>query len=136
MNALRATDETHGSHAVAEAVDPPVSRLTKGCMIGQAEIVVRAEIDDFVLARTDSAALRARQDSLALVQTLFSERGQVGAQSFDESFFHVLNYTRAPWTIPQETESIAGCSSCVSSSRAPSQRRRSPAAEFTSTAHA
>src|SRR6185437_3679600 len=96
VNTLCAANEAHGSHAVAEAVDPPVRRLSQRRMIGQAQIVVRAQIDDLAVARSDRAALRASQDSLALVQALFSERGPIGAQAFDESVIHVLNYTRAP----------------------------------------
>ena len=47
MHFLRAADEAHRGHAVAVAVERLLRRLDELRVVGEAEIVVGAEVDDF-----------------------------------------------------------------------------------------
>src|SRR3569832_170228 len=71
VNTLCSADEAHGGHAITEEVDGPVSRFAHGSMIGEAQIIVRTEVQDVAVARSDQAPQRAREDALTLVQALF-----------------------------------------------------------------
>jgi hypothetical protein len=62
-------------------------------MIGQPEIVVRTQVQDVSIARSDQAPLWAREDALALIQPLFLQAREIGSQPFNESWIHSFNYT-------------------------------------------
>ena len=93
MNILRAADEPDRRHAITETIDGAVRRFTHGRMIGQAEIVVRTKVQDVAVTRSDQASLRAREDTLTLVQALFLQTREIGSQPFNESWIHGFNYT-------------------------------------------
>ena len=69
MQRLRAADEAHRSHAEAELVHGAARRRDDVRMIGEAEVIVGAEIDRFARALrgrdTDAPALRPGQQPLA-----------------------------------------------------------------------
>ena len=85
VECLRAADEPHGGHSVP----PAVERLVRGGdhlgVVGEAEVVVGAEVQQrAALLHRDVGALRRRHDELPLEQPLVGElgepRGQVVAQ--------------------------------------------------------
>src|SRR4051812_24283865 len=93
VNTLCSTDEANGSHAITVAIDGTVGRFTHGRMIGQAEIIVRTQVQDVAITRSDQAPLRAHEDTLTLVQALFLQTREIGSQPFNESWIHGFNYT-------------------------------------------
>jgi hypothetical protein len=71
VHGLRAADEANGSHAVAVAVDGAVGRLPQQGVVGQAEVVVGAEVDDVaIVGETHDGLLGRGDDTLPLVQSL------------------------------------------------------------------
>ncbi len=88
MHALRAADEAHRSHAVAEAVDGPVGGLADGRVIRQPEVVVGAEVDDIPVTGAYLAALGAAEHSLALVERLFPKVCDLRTKALNEAFSH------------------------------------------------
>ena len=68
MQRLRAADEAHRRHAEAESFEPCLGGGDDFGMVGQAEIVVGAEIDHFAPADADPPALRAFDQPLALMR--------------------------------------------------------------------
>ncbi len=74
MQRLRAADEAHRSHAEAELVHGAARRRDDVRMIGEAEVIVGAEIDGVARALRgrdmDAPALRPGQQPLALCQAL------------------------------------------------------------------
>ena len=55
VDALRAADEAHGGHAVAEAIERAMRGFADGRVVGEAEVVVGAEVDDLAVAGADDA---------------------------------------------------------------------------------
>src|SRR5262249_38975058 len=58
VNLLRAADEADRGHAVAEALQPVHGGGNDFGMIGKAEVVVGAEVDDLLVADADRRSLR------------------------------------------------------------------------------
>ena len=87
VDVLGPADETHGGHAVSMPVEPLPCRLDDPRMIGEAEVVVRAEVQHLAPALyADDRALRALDDALALEQpllvqgfSLLVEMSEIGA---------------------------------------------------------
>src|SRR6185437_16903259 len=79
VHGLRAADEAHGGHAEAEPVEGPVRRLPYGRMIGEAEVVVGAEVHHLPLPGPHRASLRSCEHALALVKALFPKSCEIGA---------------------------------------------------------
>ena len=67
---LRAADEAHRGHAVAVAVERLLGGLDQPRMIGQAEIVVGAEVQHLAAANLYRRRLGRAYDAFALVQAL------------------------------------------------------------------
>ncbi len=77
MDGLRAADKAHAG----QAVSPILQRLLRGGddggMIRQAEVVVRAEIEDHATGNGDRGLLRAGNDALALIEAGLFDLGQL-----------------------------------------------------------
>ena len=78
MLVLRAADEAHRGHAEAVGVERLARRRDHLGMIGEAEIVVGAEIDHLAPGDADAAALRALDQPLALVEPVGLDAGEAG----------------------------------------------------------
>ncbi len=71
MDVLRAADEAHARHPEAVAVERRLRRGDERGMIGQAEIIVRAEIDHAPAVRDrDLGVLRPGDDALGFEKSL------------------------------------------------------------------
>src|SRR6266581_2544399 len=62
------TDESHRGHAVPSHADRMRRRLYDRRMVGQAQVIIGAKVDDRPLRDADAAPLRAQQDALGLIQ--------------------------------------------------------------------
>ena len=82
MDVHRAADEAHGGHTEAAAVHHFLRRLDEARMIGQTQIVVGAEVENFLTLHLNGCTLRALDDALLLVQTGFLQVGQCFAEMF------------------------------------------------------
>src|SRR5205823_8498610 len=70
----RATDETHRGHAEAPPIQPKLRAIDEPRIIGQAEIVVGAEIERFLAVDEPNARrLRRADHSLALVEPMSAD---------------------------------------------------------------
>ena len=86
MERLRAADEAHRGHAEAEFVHRALGRRDDLRVIGEAEVIVGAEIDRLALALrpgdADPSALRSGQQALALGEArrldVVERRAEVG----------------------------------------------------------
>ena len=81
---LRAADEAHAGKAIALLLEALMGRLNDLGMIGEAEVVVGAEVDYFVAADRDGRALRRLDQPLALVETGLLELFELGAKMIAE----------------------------------------------------
>ena len=92
MQSLRSADEAHRSHAEAELVHGASRRRDDVRVIGEAEIIVGAEIDRFARALrgcdTDAPALRPGQQPLAFCQALGLDVVERGADVVEKGFGH------------------------------------------------
>ena len=92
MERLRAADEAHGRHAEAELVHCVLRRGDHLGMIGEAEVIVGAEIDRFARALRrsdpDPPALRPSQQALALEEARPLDVVEGRADVAQESFRH------------------------------------------------
>ena len=74
---LRAADEPNRGKPVAESLQAIRRCLDNGRMIGQAQVIVGAEIDDFCAADANGGALFALKLSFALVEAFGLQVGRV-----------------------------------------------------------
>ena len=92
VQVLRAANEAHGTHAVATLVHSPLGRFDQAAVVGQAEIVVGAEIKHLsllsVALNLDVATLRSHYDTLVLVQSGILDGRQLLLQMFLEVLIH------------------------------------------------
>ena len=86
--ALRAADEPHRRHAVAVAVERRRGGRDDVGMVGEAEVVVGAEVDHVAAAGADVCALRPREDPLPLEQAARAELGQVVVEACGDRVVH------------------------------------------------
>jgi hypothetical protein len=80
VEVLRAADEAGGAQAVAVRVERAPRGRDDFRMEGEAEVVVRAEVEDFLSADPDRRALRAQEDALFLEETRLADRGELGLE--------------------------------------------------------
>ena len=95
MQRLRSADEAHGSHAEAELVERLARRRDDLRMIGKAEIVVGAEVQELALAAlrpriadADMRRLRRGDHPLALQKAVGLDRGELGIEMGEEGMRH------------------------------------------------
>ena len=88
MARLRAADEAHRGHAVAELVQAALRCGTHRGVVGQAQVVVGTQVDEVAPAGVHDAALGALEHALALVQALFAQGRKLRAQPLDDSRIH------------------------------------------------
>ena len=99
VDVLSAANEPDRRHAVAPAAQAFLRGFDDGGMVGEAEVVVGAEVDDFSSADADGRALRSLQLALALVKALGLQVGELGAELITETLIaHVglLHCREAP----------------------------------------
>src|SRR5262249_52792409 len=117
VHGLRAADEAHRGHAVAEAVDGAVRRLAYGRVAREPEVIVSAEVDDLGIVGADLPGLWAGDHALGLEQALPVQFRQVGIESLIESGVHRVvhrvkrierNYTGRRMRNPSESEELEG----------------------------
>ena len=91
MNVLRTADEANGAHPKAVAVHSSLSGGDKARVVGETEVVIRAEVDHFLpRADLDISGLGRRDNSFALVETSF-----VNSLKFlSEVLLHILKHSR------------------------------------------
>ena len=89
---LRAADEPHRRHAVAVSLQRvPSPRVDQLGMVGEAEIVVRAEVQHLAAGfGVDHAALGRGDDPLVLEKAVGPDRGKLAGQAFDQAVGHAL----------------------------------------------
>jgi len=80
VHLLRATDEAHGSHAVAPAVERILGGRDHLGMIGEAEVVVGAEIENLSRGNGDVRTLRRLDNALGLPQARLADLFELGDQ--------------------------------------------------------
>ena len=88
MKSLRAADKADGSEAVAPLIERFVSGSDYFRMVGQAEIVVRAEIQNFAPGDYDMRVLWRFNLALALFQPRFANV----AKFFDDMLWNVAGH--------------------------------------------
>ena len=92
MQRLRAADEAHRSHAEAELVHRAARRRDDVRVIGEAEVIVGAEIDRFARALRrrdmDAPALRPGQEPLALCESRRVNLVEGGADVVEKGVGH------------------------------------------------
>ena len=89
VDALRAADEAHRGHAVAVTVERALRGFAHGGVIGQSEIVVRAQVDDFgAAADAHDGALRGGEHALRLEQALRFQLLCLAAQPLQDLSLH------------------------------------------------
>ena len=89
VDVLRAADEADRRHAVAPAIERGMRGGQDLGIVGESEVVVRAEIDHLEI-RTDGdlGPLRRADDALLLVQTALADRGDLLADRVEEALIH------------------------------------------------
>ena len=85
---LRAADEPHRRHAVTVFIQGAVRRRTHRSVVGEAQVVVGAQVNGLVARDLDDAALRTAQDPLLLIESLARKALEVGAQALNDSLVH------------------------------------------------
>src|SRR5205807_6188202 len=64
MDSLRAADETHARHSIAPTIERFLRRCYYRRMLGQAQIIISAQVEDrFAITDADGSALRRDDDS-------------------------------------------------------------------------
>ena len=87
VDRLRAADEADGRAAEAVFVERLVRRLDDFGIVREAEIVVRAHVDDFApVLKTDVRRLRAGDHAFFLVKTGFADFRETGLRRFEITF--------------------------------------------------
>ena len=116
VHGLRAADEAHRGHAITETVDGAMRRLADRGMIGQAQVVVSAEVDDVRVIGADLPGLRAGDHAFGLEQALLAQFFELRVESLVEGVVHAghrvngigRNYTGPRMTNPHESEVARG----------------------------
>ncbi len=88
---LRAADEADRRHAVAIAVERPLGRIAKLLAVGEAEIIVGAEVEQFLARHLDLGRLRRTDHALRLVQAGGFQALKFRRQMGKERVAHWLN---------------------------------------------
>src|SRR5262249_28031280 len=124
VDLLGAADEADRRQAVAVAAQTLVGGLDDGRVIGQAEVVVGAEVDDVATVGADGSALRRLQLALALVQPAGAEVLELRAQYLTQvgvAHRSALDgrrtqgdYTSSPGRRERESPSVVAAGGCPS----------------------
>ena len=77
VHILCAADEAHGRHTIAAAVHHVLGSLYEARMVGEAEVVVGAEVEHFLSLHLDGSLLRAFDEAFVLVEAGFLDGGQL-----------------------------------------------------------
>src|SRR5262245_36989765 len=86
MQVLSAADEAHGGEAEAVIVERLVRRAEDLGMVGEAEIIVGAEVEDVLPGgEVDVGALRSGDDALVLVESVAADLGELVGEALLES---------------------------------------------------
>ena len=89
VDVLRAANEAHGGHAVAVFADGFARDGEELRVVGEAEVVVGAEVDDLsAVDDLNRRALGARDDALFFVEASVSQAIKLGAEMFDKGLIH------------------------------------------------
>src|SRR6185503_593203 len=89
VDVLRAADEADRGHAVAPAIERGMRGGEDLRIVGQAQVVVRAEVDDLeIRSDRDLRALRRADDAFRLVETALADRGDLLADRVEEALIH------------------------------------------------
>jgi hypothetical protein len=124
VDGLGAADEADRCHSEAEFIQRLVRRLDDPGMVGEAEVVVGAEIQDLgrtpIVAHLDRRLLRARNEALLLEEPLRLQRVRLLREPLQEMLGHgvALRYERL--------QSISGGWGCWGASRLLSPRSTEP----------
>ena len=101
---LRPADEPHGRHPVAPAVEGLVGRRDHLRVVREAEVVVRAEVEQLAAALdVDVRALRRRHGQLVLVQPLVAELLEPGREIVANGAVHQAPF-QSRSTLPDSPE--------------------------------
>ena len=91
VHALRSADEPDRSQAVAPAIERRMRRRNHLRMLGQAQIIIRAQVQHFApLADADMGILRREQNPLLLVRARGANRVELLAEMLAERVVHNL----------------------------------------------
>src|SRR5262245_44512505 len=94
---LSAANEAYRRQPIAVASEPFMGRLDDGRMIGQAKVVIGAEVDDLAAADLDGGSLWPLQLALAFVQSAGLEVVELRLQDLAEMLFtHGVTRPGAP----------------------------------------
>jgi len=85
---LRAADEAHRGHAVTEPIHCPLGGRPYCRMIGEAQVVVGAEVDDLAIAGAHHRTLWPGEHALALVESLLAKRSKLAPQTLEKGLIH------------------------------------------------
>ena len=88
VDVLLPADEPHGGHAEAVGVHDVLGGLAQGRMVGQAQVVVRAEADHLLAVRDHLRLLGRGDGALDLEQALLAELLGLGGQVVLELLIH------------------------------------------------
>jgi hypothetical protein len=85
VHRLCSADEAHRGHAVAVAIQCPMRGLAQRRVIGQAEIVVRAQVDDLAaILQAHNGLLRGRQHAFRLEEPLAPQVGRLAVEPLEK----------------------------------------------------
>ena len=85
VHGLRAADEAHRGHAVTVAVDRAMCRLAHRRVIGEAQVIVGAEVDEVApVGQTHHRLLRRAQHAFRLEEPLLTQAVCLGGQPIEK----------------------------------------------------
>jgi hypothetical protein len=104
VEVLGAADETDRSHSKTGSLQRLARRLDHPGVVGQAEIVVGAEVEDFAPPLdANDGVLRREEDALALVKARLAQLSRPGGQVGQECGVHGPLSTRLPAKRPRDS---------------------------------
>ncbi len=105
MRLLGAADESDGGEAVAPVVEGVVGGFDDLWMVGEAEVVIRAHIEDFAFVRGDAdvCVLGRGEDALGFPEAGGADFGEVGDEVWFEGCVH------GSWSFRVWIRGVGGC---------------------------
>ncbi len=95
VHALRAADEAHRGHAVPVTVERAVRGLADRRMVGEREVIVGAEVDQFAaVGEPDHGLLRRAEHALRLEEAGALQVFGLGGQSVEKATIHGVGRLR------------------------------------------
>src|SRR5262249_14425653 len=101
---LRAADEPHRRHAVAPAVERLARRLDDRRMAREAEVVVRAHVEELAPLHVDVRVLRRAHDELRLERARVADFGEAVEQILLQRAVHGYSSLQSSSTLPEFPE--------------------------------